>query len=455
MGTTVLFPDTNVFLHYKRLEQIDWFSLIEAERILIVLPPVIFRELNKHKDTNHSPKLRKRARTVLADFGALFQSEFKVTLRQDVDLECVSADPQIDFPANQLRVELQDDFLLASVLEYRLKHPETDCRLVTADVGLSLKARQHRILTVSMAETFKLPEDEDPNEKRIKELEAQLRELNYRSPEIKLCFEDNSAFSQCTVSKPVEDTLAVVEREMMKIKDRYPRISLPIEKIRAEKHSVSSAAGDAVRVIPQSGYVFNLRDPLFWPEPKEVERYNNELDKFYEAYKKYWQGWPKHKNRVLRTFCLRMVIMNQGTAPADDMDVLLHFPDGFRVIGNGKQPQIPEPPDPPEAPKTVADRIDQMTRPSLTSSFPYSLMPLARPSQIPNVSYPTIERSNSYRVSLHVRRLKHGLREPIDPLYIVFDSYETASSFHVDYVIHAANIPRPVEGRLNVIVNKV
>lgn len=46
VSDVILFIDTNVLLHYQRLEQIDWPALTQAQSVLIVLPPVVFRELN-------------------------------------------------------------------------------------------------------------------------------------------------------------------------------------------------------------------------------------------------------------------------------------------------------------------------------------------------------------------------------------------------------------------------
>ena len=49
--------------------------------------------------------------------------------------------------------------------------------------------------------------------------------------------------------------------------------------------------------------------------------------------------------------------------------------------------------------------------------------------------------------------LKHGFVEPLEPLYVMFESNERIGSFTVDYSIHASNLPDASEGQLHVIVD--
>jgi len=193
---TILFIDTNVFLHYQGFDQIDWLSLSQTKQVLVVLPPVVFRELNKHKDLNPSQKIRKRAQSVLGRLSNLLKTSLITELRPNVKIEALPNDPIIDFGSHSLRSDLQDDFLLASILEFRAKDLNIDCRLVTADIGLQLKCRSRQILTIDLPDSLRLPEEEDPNEKRAKELEAEIRDLKHQLPSLQLTFENKSKFQK-------------------------------------------------------------------------------------------------------------------------------------------------------------------------------------------------------------------------------------------------------------------
>jgi hypothetical protein len=48
--TKIVFLDTNVYLHYRRFDEVNWLDVVQAEAVRIVVPPVTTRELNKIKD---------------------------------------------------------------------------------------------------------------------------------------------------------------------------------------------------------------------------------------------------------------------------------------------------------------------------------------------------------------------------------------------------------------------
>jgi len=60
-----LFIDTNVLLHYRRLEEIDWLGFSHSDEAVLLLSPVIIRELERQKITHPQRKLRKRAQEVV------------------------------------------------------------------------------------------------------------------------------------------------------------------------------------------------------------------------------------------------------------------------------------------------------------------------------------------------------------------------------------------------------
>jgi hypothetical protein len=46
------------------------------------------------------------------------------------------------------------------------------------------------------------------------------------------------------------------------------------------------------------------------------------------------------------------------------------------------------------------------------------------------------------------------MQAKLDPLFVVFDSYESSNSFMINYKILADNISHEVSGSLNVIIDK-
>jgi hypothetical protein len=188
---------------------------------------------------------------------------------------------------------------------------------------------------------------------------------------------------------------------------------------------------------------------------EDIEHYNHGLDKFYLDYEKYLYDMQQFREAQSRTAQLDLVVINTGTAPAEGLDIGLHFPDGFELLEGDELPVEPKLPKRPRQPMTLLDQINSMGLSRSMLGLPDSMRGAAYIPTIPkirNVGRPSIRRSKSYTVELSVRKVKHGFAEPIDPLYVVFSSISTAFSFEIDYWLHTDNLPDRVEGKLHVIV---
>ena len=65
-----------------------------------------------------------------------------------------------------------------------------------------------------------------------------------------------------------------------------------------------------------------------------------------------------------------------------------------------------------------------------------------------------LKRTNSYDLREHTSRIKHGNAFCVQPLQLIFDTYEKAKSFHCDYQLYVANLTEPIVGQLNFIVDR-
>src|SRR5260221_8443320 len=145
---TYLFVDTNILLHFRRLEEIDWLRLAKAQTAAVMLAPVVIRELDQHKDSHPQQKLRKRAQEVTAHLYEKLRSGKAAELRDHVTLQYVAHEPTINFAAHQLQPQVNDDCLIASVLESSLARAGDEFHLVSSDLGIILKAQAHGISAI-------------------------------------------------------------------------------------------------------------------------------------------------------------------------------------------------------------------------------------------------------------------------------------------------------------------
>ena len=174
--------------------------------------------------------------------------------------------------------------------------------------------------------------------------------------------------------------------------------------------------------------------------------YNARLNAYYCAYDKYLRDTFAFKELALRTIKLELTLENSGTCPAEDVHVLLHFPSGFTVYDEE------HPPKPPEEPAVPSKELSPFANVSLLSSIPdiHSIRSL----QSRDPTLPTIRKTNSYDVTFQYEKLQHGFAWSFTPLYVAFDSWDSANSFAIDYGVHAGNMIADQYDKLDVIVEK-
>jgi len=441
----IIFLDTNVYLHYQPFDQINWPEIVGAKSATIIVPPITIRELNKHKDSHSRRRVNRRAGEVLKKLAELFEFGSEAPLRDRVNVRFEDRDPVIDFSAYQLSHEIQDDNLIASIIMHRNETPEAEIVLITSDIGLTLlaKARRQGAETIRMPDNLRVAEQPDPTRKRIQQLEQELRELKSKAPELSLTFEDGNQHATFVLPAPVASEPDELEHKLNEIKRRYPK---------RERSKRSSESRQTARSEELSRLVAAMQ-PMNLVSQEEIARYNAELDKFYQAYAKYLTDSIQFENFKRRTAKLVILLANDGTAPAEDIDVFMHFPDGLRLVERQDLPRSPKSPEPPVQPRTAMQMLTESFTPMVELPYlgSYDSGPIALPS---NVSAPSIKRTGSYDVSFHVQKAKHNLQESFEPLYVVFDSYEEASSFQIDCQILAANVPHEIIGKLHIVVQK-
>jgi predicted ribonuclease YlaK len=165
-----LFLDTNTFLHYKSIDEIDWRKVVDCDEVTLVLALVVVSELDKKK-YEATGRVREKAKTTVARLNAYSKKPAPIIIRDRVFLQFLNFEPEIDYAANQLDKSNQDDRLLASVIEFRRENPRLALKIVSGDLGLSIKARLREIEVLELGNESKLPDEPDPLEKKYKQLE--------------------------------------------------------------------------------------------------------------------------------------------------------------------------------------------------------------------------------------------------------------------------------------------
>jgi len=417
-----IFIDTNIFLHFQDFRKIDWNKEAKSQECTLILAPIVLDELDEKKIG--TSRIGKKARQVLNEIENLID---KAVLNETIGFEVLLEKPiQRIYDENELNFKEQDHRLIASIIDFKEKRQVSDVLLCTNDIGPRLRAKQYGIASLNLSDKYLLPDQESEIDKKIKILEQENAKLRNRIPKISFAFDDSNEFVKIKTENfnliNYEDfkTQCLVE-----IKQKYPYM----EHIDPYKN-------------PLAGLM------TMTPDGNQINSYNEKLDEYFREYEDaIMQIYEREKRRKL-TFEIKLQVTNSGTTPAEDVDIHLHFPDGFELFESEELDEEIELPEPPYKPK---NRFDFGYHGMLSSSI---ISPQINLGTNLKFNKPTIRKTNSYNVDFNRKHLKHGYSEKLESLSIVFGSYEDIQNFKLDYVVSAGNMPEKIEGKLNVIFIK-
>jgi predicted ribonuclease YlaK len=184
--TKYVFVDTMIFLHYKPIDEIDFPGILGVDKVDILISRIMLRELDEQKNTNKLNRIRERAKKVLLKLENWMQRA--ETIRPGVNIAYYGSTPKIDFEKHGLNPNWNDDFLLATILQYNEDYPGVDVCLITQDSGPRLTAQHLSIPAFELSGELMLPVQLDPIEQENQELRKTLAKLQSALPQLIVCF---------------------------------------------------------------------------------------------------------------------------------------------------------------------------------------------------------------------------------------------------------------------------
>lgn len=442
-----IFIDTNIFLHFNFFDEIKWEEVVNSNNVKIIIAPIVIAELDKHK-YNSNPKIAQRAKKVLQKLESYNdENNDGYQLSNSTQIFILHKRPEKSLlDSHSLQASDQDDNLLASILDYKAHNFKELVYFITNDTGPRLKAKSLNIDICKIPESYLTPNEVDPLEKKLKTLSEENHQLKNKIPKLKIGFDDKRELKRFKIEPSQEiDIKEFMSKEISILDENYPELT-NIESDSVTNSRVTDKDASAVgnnfiefsKVIKQAHAL----------TPQQIEDYNKALSEFKFRYIEYLRELYDYKHKKALTIELELFIFNEGTVPADDLDIYFHFPDGFELTNSTSFIKEPIKPLPPYKPKSRLDfqpmgmsfRLKDLSIPNNISAF--------------QSSGPSIKKTNSYDVDYFVRSIKHNQSHQLDSLLLTFDSLDTASNFRIDYKIMAANIPNEVTGNVNVIIQK-
>ncbi len=420
------FLDSSVLLHYRFFDEIDWPAELGVERVVLVFTSQVISELDRVKYSTRSTTKADRAQKVGRKLLEIIETGGRVEVRPNVEVLLLDKEPRLDWGAHDLDESWGDDRVIAAVL--CSPFPDEEKVLVCADVKFVLKAQTRTIAYHRLRDELALPLEKTPEQREVDRLRKELLRHEARLPVLRLLLKTNAG---ADVSLAAE------------LKQHARPSSEDIEKRVADKKALlkQQVSQGESRAFPYAG----LGQFHEIQARRARERYATDIEQYLAALREYYVQAEEYAEVMSRTVKVELVLSNQGTTPAEDIDIYVHFPDGFQVRHEDEMPRAPvEPAEPVYRPDGWFPRL-----PDVGS--------LARGSFSPAVPQrPLIKKRDSYDVDFPtVPTLKHGYELNLASLYAVFSSHDSVKPFHLNYVVHSATLPDAVSGKLHVLARAV
>jgi hypothetical protein len=455
----VVFLDTMIFLHARLVADIDWCQVLGVHAVRIVVPRVTIRELDKHKNSHPSGKVKKRAGDVVRWLGTM-RVAAPTVLRDRVTLELQGRTPPFDFDAAQLDQTQADDQLIAAMLTVRATDATSRIVLVSQDVGPRMTAVDCGLDAVALDAAWMLPAEPDPLIKENERLRADLLALQAAQPVLRVQFAPVGGAPQRThIEIPAPST------------DHAPEAAwtaaLAAESLAVPERHLGDVQPGMPEKRPHPGGVWPRitgTQAITPPTEAEYQRYAAERATYLTAFAEYQRAQWTHAQQCARLLDLALVLRNDGTAVADDVDIEVVVPAAVEVLlptvvaslrETPHQPTRPVPPRPQR--QGIFAGLDPIGLPHAAMHAPTWLFPQPDSWSLMPSPAPIARDVTPYRMdgettvaAWHITRAKHGFEVSLPTVTIRWPANVPMMSLTLQVTIRAASLPKAVQHALHV-----
>jgi len=454
-----IFPDTNILLQCRPLQELPWTELGDHAEYHIVIAPTVLQELDKHShDGNSRRSKRSKAAIALIDKVVISSSSYYIVREASPRLTVSLGDhpPENAALPYPLDKSFPDHRILFEFISFAQLNPSAHAVYLTIDRAMSALAKKLNVPFRQAPDGWRLPPEQSADDKRIKALETEVQNLKAEQPDIQLSlldrdgvpFKDDDGIpislpdskfkgtlsatirSYPQLSESQVDTLVAVAQEM------YPRVTdFPKEPSAPEPQ------------LAHLKFFAALTASGNWEPPSDdaIAKYR---DKFYPQWgddvKTWASGISAALDSTVNFFYLRVALSNIGGVPAKTTIIEFNsVPDTLLIASPNKRHLTADgPPRPPIAPtgRVVhwADRFG-----SLRLEYPFATS-ARTPFSLPNFD---MQKRDPHAFYLHGKSSSAGESKRA----FICDSFRhkvDAKEFGLLLVSSGPN--RPVKGALRI-----
>ena len=467
-----LFPDTNLFIQCRPLQELDWSEWENFEEIHLIICRPVQREIDNQKNRGND-RVSQRARKMYSLFRkiALGANDYEPILETTPQVKLFLESPSK--PSTELEHRLDyskpDDEIVGCLYRFRQDHPDKDARLLTHDTGPMMTAKSLDMRFIPIDETWILPPENTEAEREITRLQNEINQLKKAEPQFQIrCVDEHDAeVEELKLEYNAYEALTDTERlEFMDfIRNKFPLItdfgpSEPAPTKEEPKTIIGSLLTQKIYTPASDEEITKYRDQDYPAWIESCERVLSNLHMTLQS------------NIIQPSF--RFAMKNKGSRPGKNVLVIFTAKGNFKICPprddededlekKGKAPCLPVPPRPPRGRwefvwtptlgQIGQDNLRNLIPDSRPPSWPYpdldipSLDTILNTRRDPDTFYYKSDRPKMpvESFSLECEQWRHGIDEEYFDGQIFFDHSTDEVHGAIECNIHAENLSTPVK----------
>lgn len=323
-----LFPDTNLFVQGRPLEDLDWSEWAEFDEVQLIVTRPVQKEIDNQKNRGRE-RLGRRARSTSSLFRETIQSDQDHKLVRDAG-PCVKLFIKPEYtpsPAlsDRLNYQERDDQLVGTVYAFKQQHPDADARLLTHDTGPMATAQMVGVPVAVIPDDWLLSPESSQEEKKIGALESELARLKKSAPDFHIKCLDGDGNEIEKLHAEFVRYEALTDEELAALMDRV-KVRFPVATDFGKREP-------AARKTKIPGLNISGPTETFTPATdEEIAAYRDEkhpawLEQCEDILRKYHDTVQRQAGPL--TF--RFVVSNEGTRPGKDALITIEAKGKFEI----------------------------------------------------------------------------------------------------------------------------
>jgi len=350
-----LFPDTNLFIQCRPLDQLDWSKWKDFDEVQLIVSRPVQSEIDNQKKRGND-RVGKRARTVASLFKELIleKDNEKVVIEKDPAVRLLIR-PELKRSKaleEQLDYAERDDQIVGTAREFLDNNPGGDVRILTHDGGPLATAKMVGLPIAPIPDDWLLEPETTEIEKKLSSLTAELTRLKKAEPQFEISCVDAGLNPIKKLKLSVDRYHTLSSNQIDELMQRI-RTAFPAETDFGPREAQERPSNTTVMRF------LNINETFKPATDKEINDYKQAYSNWLDSCNKTLSSYHEQLERAAAAISFKFIASNEGPRPAKDALITIKAHGNFLVMPPAYRPSkeanklkanlgLPRPPKPPK-----------------------------------------------------------------------------------------------------------